>query len=108
MVDPAVPGRALVGGAAPRITGPDEPRARASAAERLLPRAGGAGARALARARHLQGDAAQPRGSAAVRVLRGTADRERLPRLPPRAGTRLQGRVPALQDDDRALRRAQG
>ena len=42
-----------------------------------LPRARGAGARALARARRLPRDAAPPRGGAAVRVLRGTADRQR-------------------------------
>ena len=47
-------------------------------------------------------------GGAAVRLLRGPADRQRLPGLAPRARARLQGRLPALQDDDRALRRAQG
>src|SRR3712207_5004274 len=92
--------------APPRITGPDEPGARAPAAERLLPRLGGAGPRALAGARHLPRLAAQPRGRAAVRLLRGAPDRERLSGLPPRAGARLQGRLPALQDDDRALRGA--
>ena len=49
--------------APPRITGLDEPSARAPAAERLLPGPGGAGAGPLARARHLQGVAAQPRGA---------------------------------------------
>src|SRR5215213_11421533 len=79
-----------------------EPSPRAAAAERLLPRAGGAGAGALARAGRVPGHAAQPRGRPALRVLRGPADRERLPGRAPRAGPRLQGRLPALQDDDRA------
>ena len=43
-------------------------------------------------------------GSAAVRLLRGPADRQRPPGLPPRAGARLQGHLPALQDHARLLR----
>ena len=47
-------------------------------------------------------------GRAAVGVLRGAADRQRQPRHPPRAQPRVQGHLPALPDDERALRRAQG
>ena len=70
-----------------------------------LPAARGAGARALARARRVPRVAAPPRGRAAVRLLRGPADRQRAPRLPPRAGARVQGHLPALQDDAGLLRR---
>ena len=35
-------------------------------------------------------------GARAVRLLRGAADRQRPPRLPPRARARVQGRLPAL------------
>ena len=73
-----------------------------------FPAARGAGPRALARARRLQRVAAPPRGRAAVRLLRGPADRQRPPRLPPRAGARVQGHLPALQDDARLLLRPQG
>ena len=52
------------------------------AQERLLPRARGAGARALARARRLPRVAAPPRGRAAVRLLRGPADGQRPARAP--------------------------
>ena len=41
-------------------------------------------------------------------LLRGPADRQRAARRPPRAGARVQGHLPALPDDARALRRAQG
>ena len=41
-------------------------------------------------------------------VLRGAADRERAPRLAPCPRTRLQGHLPALPDDAREVRRAQG
>ena len=51
---------------------------------------------------------APPRGRRAVGLLRGPADRQRPPGLPPRPGARLQGHLPALQDDDRPPRRAQG
>ncbi len=47
-------------------------------------------------------------GARAVGLLRGPADGERPPRLPPRARARVQGHLPALQDDARVLRRAQG
>ena len=47
-------------------------------------------------------------GRRAVGLLRGPADRQRPPGLPPRARARLQGHLPALQDDARLLRRAQG
>ena len=73
-----------------------------------LPRARGAGARALARARRLPRDAAPARGRAAVRLLRGPADRQRRARLPPRPVARLQGHLPPLQDDVRLPRAAQG
>ena len=67
---------------------------------------GGARPRPLARARRVP---AQPRGAegrAALRLLRGPADRERTPRRPPRAGARLQGHLPALPDHARPLRRS--
>ena len=41
-------------------------------------------------------------------LLRGPADRQRPARRAPRAGARLQGHLPALQDDARLPRRAQG
>ena len=47
-------------------------------------------------------------GAAAVRLLRGPAHRQRAARLAPRAQPRLQGRLPALQDDARPLRAPQG
>ncbi len=47
-------------------------------------------------------------GAARVRVLRGAADRQRAARLAPRAGARVQGRVPALQDDARPPGAPQG
>src|SRR5690242_12299586 len=75
---------------------------------RLLPRARGGGAGALARARRLPGVGPPPPGCRAVGVLRGPADRQRPPGIPPRARPRLQGRLPALPDDARPLRRAQG
>ena len=73
-----------------------------------LPRPRAGGARALARARHLPRVRAPPPGRRAVGVLRGAADRERAPGLPPRARARVQGHLPALPDDARPLRRAQG
>ena len=80
--------------------------ARRSAA--VVPRPRGAGPRALARARRLPRVAAPPRGRRAVGLLRGAADRQRPPGLPPRPRARVQGHLPALQDDARLLRRAQG
>ena len=41
-------------------------------------------------------------------LLRGPADRQRAAGLPPRARARVQGHLPPLPDDARALRRAQG
>ena len=72
--------------------------------DQSLPRARGAGARALARARRLPRVDPPARGRAAVRLLRGAADRQRAAGLPPRARARLQGRLPALQDDARPPR----
>ena len=46
--------------------------------------------------------AAPPRGRRAVGLLRGPADRQRPPGLPPRPRPRLQGHLPALPDDARA------
>ena len=43
-----------------------------------------------------------------VDVLRGPADRERHARHPPRRGPGLQGRLPAVQDDEGLPRRPQG
>ncbi|CAA9483146.1 MAG: Isoleucyl-tRNA synthetase, partial [uncultured Solirubrobacteraceae bacterium] len=74
----------------------------------VLSRPGARGAGALARARRLSRVAAPPAGRRAVGVLRGPADRERAPRLPPRPRARLQGHLPALQDDARPPGRAQG
>ena len=78
--------------------------------EAVLPRARAVGARALARRRRLRAPARPaPRGGrAGVELLRGPADRERQARLPPRAGARVQGRLPALPGDARPLRPAQG
>ena len=63
---------------------------------------------ALARARRVRRVGPAPRRRAAVGVLRGAADRQRQPRHPPRAEPGVQGHLPPLPDDDRALRRAQG
>ena len=46
--------------------------------------------------------------AAALDLLRGPADRQRHPRHAPRRGPRLQGRLPALQDDAGLPRRPQG
>src|SRR5215218_7197841 len=72
---------------------------------RVIPATRGADPRALARARRLPRVAAPPRGRPALRLLRGAADRQRAPRLAPRPGARVQGRVPPLQDDARLLLR---
>ena len=74
----------------------------------VVSRARAAHARALARARRLPRVDPPPRGREAVPLLRGPADRQRPPGLAPRPGARLQGRVPALPDDARPLRPAQG
>ena len=76
--------------------------------EAVLPRARGAGAGALARPRRLRALARQPRGGRGLELLRGPADRQRPARLPPRPRPRLQGRLPALQDDVRLPGAAQG
>ena len=73
-----------------------------------LPRPRAGGARALARARRLPRVGPPPPGRRGVRLLRGPADRQRAPRLPPRARARVQGHLPALPDDARQVRRAQG
>src|SRR5215207_1894779 len=74
----------------------------------VVPRAGAARARALARTRRFPRVDPPPRGRSAVRLLRGPADRERAPRLAPRPEPGVQGRLPALQDDAGPLRPAQG
>ena len=58
--------------------------------------------------RRLRALARQPRGRRGLELLRGPADRQRPPRLPPRPRPRLQGRLPALQDDVRLPGAAQG
>ena len=63
---------------------------------------------ALARRRRLRALARQPRRGRGLELLRGPADRQRPPRLPPRPRPRLQGRLPALQDDVRLPGAAQG
>ncbi len=73
-----------------------------------FPAARGGGPRALARARRLPRIAAPPRGRAALRLLRGPADGQRPAGFPPRAGARVQGHLPALQDDARVLLLPQG
>ena len=74
----------------------------------VLPRAGGAGPRALARARRLRPLARRPRGGRGLELLRGPADRQRPARLPPRPRPRLQGHLPALPGDVRLPGAAQG
>ena len=64
--------------------------------------------RALARARRVPRVDPPPAGRRAVRLLRGPADRQRPPGLPPRAQPRVQGRVPALPDDARTPGAPQG
>ena len=64
--------------------------------------------RALARARRLPRVAAPPRGRRPLGLLRGPAHCQRPARRPPRAGARVQGHLPPLQDHARLLRRAQG
>src|SRR6188472_2909449 len=59
----------------------------------VVPRARGARARALARARHLQRVDPPPRGGAPLRLLRGSADRQREAGRAPRPLARLQGRL---------------
>src|ERR1700677_4951162 len=70
--------------------------------------AGGRGARALASARRVRAVAAPARGRQAVDLLRGPTDGERPAGLPPRALARVQGHLPALSDDARLSRGAQG
>src|SRR5215213_3784213 len=74
----------------------------------VLPRSRGNRARALARARRVPRFDAPARGSAPLRLLRRTPDRQRPAGQPPRAGARVQGRLPALQDDARPPGHAQG
>ncbi len=88
-------------------SGPRAPL-RACRSRPVVPRARGAGPRALARARRLPRVDPPPRGRRAVRLLRGSAHRQRPARVPPRALARVQGRVPALQDDARPPRPPQG
>ena len=71
-------------------------------------RARARGARALARSRGVRAVAADARRGAAMGLLRGPSDRERPAGLPPRAVARLQGHLPALSDDARPPRGAQG
>ena len=71
-------------------------------------RDGGRRPRVLEEAGRLQEDDRADQGRAALRLLRGTADGERPARHPSRAGARVQGHLPALQDHARLLRLAQG
>ena len=66
------------------------------------------GARPVAREPHLREVARGGRRPPAVDLLRGSADRQRPARHPPRRGPGLQGRLPALQDDAGLPRRAEG
>src|SRR5207244_1587742 len=88
-------------------------RTPADPAPRGGPAPGSAGARAararaLARARRVREVAAGARVGAAVGVLRGTAHGQWASRRAPRAVARVQGHLPALQDDARLPRGAQG
>src|SRR6478672_11126598 len=74
----------------------------------VLPRARGAGPRALARARRVPRVGPPPGGRRAVGLLGGPADRQRQAGRPPRPRARVQGHLPALQDDARLPGRAQG
>ena len=56
--------------------------------------------------RRLPTQRGHPPRTRALRLLRGPADRERPSRLAPRAVPGLQGHLPALPDDARAVRRA--
>ena len=99
------PGRRYGPVAAPRIGRhgrPAPPRRTAP----LVPRARAGGARALARARRVRRVGPPPAGRAALGLLRGAADRKRPARLPSRPQPGVQGHLPALPDDDWALRRA--
>src|SRR3954453_617210 len=73
----------------------------------VVPRARGAGPRALARARRVPRAGPPAPGRRAVGLLGGPADRQRQARRPPRPRARLQGHLPALQDDARLPGRAQ-
>ena len=73
-----------------------------------LPRYGAAPARLLARAPHLRALHLGAAGRQAVQLLRGPAHGQRRPRRAPRPLARLQGPVPALQDDARLPRPPQG
>ena len=74
----------------------------------VLPRARGAGPRALARARRVPRVGPPPGGRRALGLLGGPADGQRQAGRPPRPRARLQGHLPALQDDARLPGRAQG
>ena len=67
-----------------------------------LPRARATDPRVLGRGRRVRAVARSPREDAPdVGLLRGPADGERQTGHPPRRAAHLQGRLPALQDDDR-------
>ena len=74
----------------------------------VLPCPRAEGARAMARARRVPRVDPPPRGRGALRLLRGPAHGQRQARVSPRPLARLQGRLPALQDDARPLRAPQG
>ncbi len=69
---------------------------------------GASSARALARRARVRTIARGARRRPGLLLLRGPADGERQPWLPPRPAALLQGPLPALQDDARLLRAAQG
>ena len=81
---------------------------RGGAGAGLVPGARGGGPRALAGAGDLPAQRGGAAGRAAVHVLRGAADGERDAGRAPRAGARLQGSDPALQDDAGLPRAAEG
>ena len=75
--------------------------------EGALPRTRGADPRVVGRGRRLPAFARAPRGSAHVDLLRGPTHRERQARHPSRRAAHVQGRLSAVQDDDRSPRAAQ-
>ena len=99
--DPPRLGRSLLNCGAPCPASTSRPAT-------VVPRAGGARPRALARGGRLRPLARQPRGRPGLELLRGPADRQRPSRLPSRPRPRLQGRLPALPHDVRLPGAAQG
>ena len=99
--DPARPPRS------PLLESAVRARIRPRRPEAVLPRPRAGRARALARAGPLRPHPRRARRRADLVLLRGPADRQRPPRLPPRPRPRLQGHLPALPHDVRVPGAAQ-